>query len=634
MRRVLIALAALIVIVVAGAVLLTQTVSPHTIQQEVARHASRLSGFDVRIDGDTRFSLWPAIGFNIRNVTLTGHDSNTPVAVMDELDGTVKILPLLSGEVVVSSFRLVRPKITLYRGTGGRTNWQTGSAGSVEKAVDTQAAAPGNGNTAVRVGVVEISEGTVVYQDASGGHLNLTGINGSLTWPNAQAPATAAGSLIWNGSAIEFTGRVAEPLAFMGSGKSAFTAALSSSLGQLKLEGSANTRAEFQFNGTADLRSGKLRALLSWLNVPVGAGPGLNDAVLTGSVNLVGGNAALSNLKMRIDNTNAEGAVKIGRTAGLTTIQGTLAADAVDLGRYQNPAPQGDPARQGQPGATERGGRTLDLTGLKGFDIDLRLSAASVKLGKAAISRTAVSLTAREGKFQIAIGEADIFGGRASGTISGTTAASGNLPMMTSFQAKGIQAAPLLDALDLPPRLTGKIDMTFNADGNGANGARFMRTMNGQAKIDVANAVLSGVDLRRAIELVFDPAKAAQTQASSQTALTSINGSFTIKNGVSSTNDLVLTGNQLKISLNGSHDIPSGALDGSGVAEIGAAAQGGQAPLAIPFRLGGTVAAPKIAPDAAWLLDLNNPDSRQKLQDSAKTLLKNGIGKLFERNKQ
>ncbi|MGE0231966.1 MAG: AsmA-like C-terminal region-containing protein, partial [Flavobacteriaceae bacterium] len=421
-----------------------------------------------------------------------------------------------------------------------------------------------------------------------------------------------------------------DPLALMGTGTSGFTASLNPSLGQLKLEGSANTPAEFQYTGTADLRSGKLRALLSWLHVPVGAGPGLNDVALTANVNLVGSNAALSSLKMRVDETNAEGALKIGRTGALTIVQGTLAADAVDLDRYRPAAPEGAASGGGQP---VRANRTVDLSALKGFDIDLRLSAASVKLGKAAITRSAISLTAREGKFQIAVGEADVFGGKASGTISGSTAGSGNLPMTTSFQAKGLLAAPVLEALGLPPRLTGKIDATLSADGDGANGARFMRSMNGQAKIDISGATLSGVDLKRAVELILNPARTTQTQASNQTALTSINGTFTIRDGVSTTNDLVLAGNQLKIGVNGSHDIPSGRLEGSGLAEVGAAGGAGQTQLAIPFRLGGTISAPQIAPDAAWLLDLNNPESRQKLQDTAKTLLKNGIGKLFERNK-
>lgn len=626
MRRLLIALAALVVILAAGLALLPRLVSPQTIQSEVARHTSQMTGLDVRIDGETTFSFWPSIGFDIENVSLAAPGNDTPIAVMDELDGTVEILPLLQGRVVVSSFRLVRPRITLRRTATGEANWQGGGAARGE---------PGAGGSrpdrpvlgGVRIGVVEIREGTVAYQDGAGGELNLTGITGSFAWPDPQAPATASGSFIWNGSTVGFNVRATDLVGLFGSGQSGLVAALNSTLGELKLNGSANTKAEFQFNGTAELRSGKARALLSWLNA--GTIAGLADFAMTGNLNLVGSNAAFSNLRMRVDGTNAEGALKIGRAAGVTSVQGTLAIDAIDLGRYRQASPEAVPAQPTQAAQRER---TLDLSPLNAFDIDLRLSAGTVKLGKAAIGGAAVSVTAREGRFQIAVGEADIFGGKASGTLSGTATAGGRLPMTTSLQAKGLQAGPVLDALGLPPRLTGTIDANLGADGDGASLARFQRSMTGQAKINIANATITGVDLRRAVELLLDPAKAAQGSAGSQTALSNIGGSFVIRDGVSSTSDLVLSGNQLKIGLSGSHDIPTGALDAQGLAEIGAPGQNGQAPVAVPFRLGGTIDAPRITPDTAWLLDLNKPENREQLRDNARTLLRTGIEKLLERS--
>ena len=53
----------------------------------------------------------------------------------------------------------------------------------------------------------------------------------------------------------------------------------------------------------------------------------------------------------------------------------------------------------------------ITLDGLKGIDVDLRLSAARVNIAHARLGRTAVAATARGGNLNVAIGEAQAFGG-------------------------------------------------------------------------------------------------------------------------------------------------------------------------------------------------------------------------------
>ena len=59
----------------------------------------------------------------------------------------------------------------------------------------------------------------------------------------------------------------------------------------------------------------------------------------------------------------------------------------------------------------------IALDGLADFDLDLRLSAASIKIGSAQLGRTAVAANMRGGKLNVTIGESQAFGGVAKGSF-------------------------------------------------------------------------------------------------------------------------------------------------------------------------------------------------------------------------
>ena len=61
--------------------------------------------------------------------------------------------------------------------------------------------------------------------------------------------------------------------------------------------------------------------------------------------------------------------------------------------------------------AAARAGRLAD------FDLDLRLSAASIKIATAQLGRTAVAANMRGGKLNVTIGESQAFGGVAKGSL-------------------------------------------------------------------------------------------------------------------------------------------------------------------------------------------------------------------------
>ena len=100
-------------------------------------------------------------------------------------------------------------------------------------------------------------------------------------------------------------------------------------------------------------------------------------------------------------------------------MQGTLAADALDLTPYVS----GIRLLAANEHNWDR--LPIALDGFDDFNLDLRLSAASIKISTAQLGRTAVAATMHDGKLDLTIGESQAFGGVAKGTLGIASADSG-----------------------------------------------------------------------------------------------------------------------------------------------------------------------------------------------------------------
>src|SRR5262249_57128586 len=113
--------------------------------------------------------------------------------------------------------------------------------------------------------------------------------------------------------------------------------------------------------------------------------------------------------KVGLEGNAGEGVLTFTADDGRQLLQGTLAADAVDLTPYLS----GFRLLAGTDWSRE----PISLAGLSGLDVDLRLSAARVGLAHAKLGRTAITANLRGGDLTIAVGESQAFGGTASGSF-------------------------------------------------------------------------------------------------------------------------------------------------------------------------------------------------------------------------
>src|SRR5262249_22771129 len=137
---------------------------------------------------------------------------------------------------------------------------------------------------------------------------------------------------------------------------------------------------------------------------------GFGRFALKAQTDVVGSNVSLTRVNVELDGNAGEGVLTYV-TDGRKTLQGTLAAEGLDLTPYVTTSRL--------VSGTDRTWSRLPfaLDGLSGIDADLRLSAARVSVGGVTFGRTAVTGNLRGGNLTIAIGESQAFGGAIKGSI-------------------------------------------------------------------------------------------------------------------------------------------------------------------------------------------------------------------------
>ncbi|HEX19415.1 MAG TPA: AsmA family protein, partial [Acidiferrobacteraceae bacterium] len=114
-------LLALIVI----AVIFTLTFDPNAYKKEITAEVKKATGRTLRIKGKIQLSYFPWLGVNLSKMTLSNARGfgNQPFAKIDNAGVAVKLLPLISGNIVVKRLTLnglvLNPRIR----NDGSNNW-------------------------------------------------------------------------------------------------------------------------------------------------------------------------------------------------------------------------------------------------------------------------------------------------------------------------------------------------------------------------------------------------------------------------------------------------------------------------------------------------------------------------------
>jgi len=185
----LIVLAAVLALAGLGIWYAASSINPAQLTQLLSSSVKEATGRDLKIAGPVSLNFFPSIGVKAEQVSLsnTSWASDAQMIFLKQIELEVKLFPLISGSVEISSINLVGLEAHLQTNNAGQSNWDLTPPASVAnpKATSSSSKAASDSSSFMAIETVRISDARVTYQDGSSStkvieipKLSLTGDGG------------------------------------------------------------------------------------------------------------------------------------------------------------------------------------------------------------------------------------------------------------------------------------------------------------------------------------------------------------------------------------------------------------------------------------------------------------------------
>lgn len=227
MRKVLIGVAALLVLLVGAVFAMPYIVNLNTWKPELTAAIKDATGREVSIAGPITYSLFPAIEFTADGVQVMGNDGKE-LAAVGKLDARLSPWPLLTGGMALERLVITEPRVTLTVDANGRENW-AGPARPVSAPSRPNARAGGMPFGDIRLGDVRIEKGAFSFEDArTKQKVTASALNVTVGLAGIDAPLAAQVSMVLNGKPVTGALSLATPQKALTAAPAAFKAELKS----------------------------------------------------------------------------------------------------------------------------------------------------------------------------------------------------------------------------------------------------------------------------------------------------------------------------------------------------------------------------------------------------------------------
>ncbi|AMK11149.1 AsmA family protein [Pseudodesulfovibrio indicus] len=614
-KIILIGLVLCLCLLVVSVLVFTSLVDPNDYKDRIAKAVRDETGRTLAFGGDISLTLFPRLGVTLGPVSLSNAEGFGPepmVSVRSALV-SVRVLPLLLGQVRFDRLRLDGLVLNMGRDASGKGNWED-LVGRSDAAEGKEAGEDKDESRfPLEVAGVLVEDGSLVWDDrAANSRFVLKGVNAStgLIRPGALFPVELAmdfdcinpdakGSLALKGqSSIDLRNReythkdmtvrvTAQGKAIPGGNAEAALSFKLLALDLIKdqarisgLECSAYgatllvdgavkglTKGVSAASATVTLQPANLRTVLAAL------GEGAPDTGDAEALTRVGGTADISfetgrleasNLDFEVDDTRVTGRVALEKGGEWPHVSARLDLGALDLDRYL-------PARRAEAASPKRdggGGDPLDDTVLPAdllrklhFDLDAKL--ARLQIRGAQLADVKVAARGADGLLSVDPLSAGAYGGTLE--VTGSVDARRGAPVASSRTE-----VSQLNVAGLSHDVTGKSDYAGIANYSSELNAKGERlrdlqsTLNGTFSFSLSDGVFPGVDLARITRSAHSADKKqgrVEGAATDSTKFGSITGTGTVTDGVVRNNDLEVKAPGLRADGHGAFSLVTREID-------------------------------------------------------------------------
>jgi AsmA protein len=591
-KRLGILVAALVAAGVAALVAISLLIPAENVRNAIKAEIRAMTGFEPMIRGDASVSLFPWGTVSFADVSLGDEGSGGRPLVAERVTARLRLLPLLFGRIEAADLWLLRPNISIRFAPEAGSNW-SGVAEALNRALK-PAASPAD--PPMSFSEIRIADGTIEIRDDARGRLeSLSKVEMSLAWPAIAKSFVATGRFVWRDEPIDLSLSLNDLSAALDGERAGLKLRLSGQPFRVGFDGHISRRPTLKMEGTLAVDTQSMRNALVWAGQKPLPGGGFGRFALNAHTTLVAGTVALSGVNIELDGNSADGVLAFA-TDGRPMVQGTLAADELDLTPYISTA-------HGLRASGRDWSRVpIVLDGLMDLDVDLRLSAARISLGNAKLGRTAIGANLRDGRLTLAIGESQAFGGVLKGSMGLARSQSG-AEIKSQQQFANVDLESCLRDLFGIRRIEGKGTLVFAVEAAGESVLALTQTLSGTASLVAENGSLSGLNVEQLLKrLERRPLSGGGEFRSGRTPFDKLTVNLRLAEGTANVEDVRLESAAVRLALVGSASIPARDLDLKGTASLVAAVADSPPTFELPFVIQGPWEDPLLLPDAEILI--------------------------------
>ena len=587
--------AGLALILIIAALVLPRIIDPNNYRDEISQLVYDNTGLTLSIDGPIGWSVFPWLGLSLQDINVKGFGEK-PFAELGKAEVSVKLLPLLSQTVEMQTATLIGLKLNLIKDRNGNGNWETGyklskPAASEATKSTTEASTPSDQSgekqpLQINIANVVANDLIIQYQDLATGK----------SYTIDQASLTTGAIRNQEPFDFDLQARISsnEPaLAFQTdlSGKISFdlkngqytlknyklSARPDMAQGEnINLVGNVNYQQEpMKIGGTMDVTEFNPARLLSQIKVslpPMADPDALSKLSFNSQFTIDGKRFDASTLKLSLDSFVIDGNFKV---TDLDTQAMTFQFSGNDLNLDNYLPPENDGAlsdKEESSKETSSKQTTLATTSevplipedaLRPLNIKGSLKLNSMTVAKLKFENPSVQLTAANGRQQVKINSA-FYKGVIDLNTRLDVRQKGNPKVSTVAGLKGIDLQSMAEPVPALASVEGNLNADVNVTTHGLLQSTLTRNLNGKVGFAIANGAFIGTNFDKlvceGIARIRDKDLQKEDWGES-TQFKNLSGSFDIRNGVASNDNLTAALANLNLKGDGTVNLIEQAMD-------------------------------------------------------------------------
>lgn len=468
MRRLLTTLVILLVVIIAGMTSLVFLINPNDFRDYMADRVEQKSGYQLAINGDLRWHVWPQLSIIAGQTSLTAPGAQKPVVSAENMRLDVKLWPLLSHQLAVKQVMFKNAVIRLTPESEANVpDAPVAPSSSVQPPSELEA------GWKFDIDKISVADSLLIWQRGENDQINVRDLNLQLE-QNAHRQAT-----------VEFSSRINR-------NQRDLTFALSADLDMQKYpeQFSANVnKFTYQLHG-ADIPAQGIQG-----------GGTMQASYENNSQRLT-----LSQLALTANDNQLSGTAA-ATLSGTAEYQVNLNAEKLDLDAlsgWQAKAPgqtaQASKAVTSAPViARDISKQANNFSILTSFNANVALNVADLTYRGLNIQHFSLLAENHQGKVNLKTLSGNMSPGDFSlpGSLDAT-----QTPVLISLKpvVHNIELGQLLTAYNLPQVLSGNFSMDGDVSGQGLSAEDFSQNWSGNAQLSMENARLNGLNIQQLIQ--------------------------------------------------------------------------------------------------------------------------------------